>query len=70
MLERVELEQTVWMRVLGVMELEPVQGLEQPLEQSLEEVSVEVVVADLLEQDSVEVVEFELVVLELEQVLG
>ena len=70
MLERVELEQTVRMRVLGVMELEPVQVLEQPLEQSLEEVSVEVVVADLLEQDSVEVVEFELVVLELEQVLG
>ena len=69
-MERVELEQTVWMRVLGVMELEPVQVLEQPLEQSLEEVSVEVVVADLLEQDSVEVVEFELVVLELEQVLG
>ena len=70
MLERVELEQTVRMRVLGVMELEPVQVLEQPLEQSLEEVSVEVVVADLLEQDSVEVVEFELVVLELKQVLG
>ena len=70
MLERVELEQTVRMRVLGVMELEPVQVLEQSLEQSLEEVSVEVVVADLLEQDSVEVVEFELVVLELKQVLG
>ena len=68
-MERVELEQTVRMRVLGVMELEPVQVLEQPLEQSLEEVSVEVVVADFLEQDSVEVVEFELVVLELEQVL-
>jgi hypothetical protein len=55
-LEQVELEQTVRMRVVGVMELGPGQALEQSLEQLLEEVSVEAAVADLLGQDSVEVV--------------